>query len=120
MESTLGLLRSQAALIIQYRDKHGKFKSLDDLKKVAGAGFFEGRSEEGPDSVLVAMARKASGQCRSTNNWANCGGNSACSSLSGGFPGKWSLPGDNAKTMGRFEHPRQPDESLCSIRGGIF
>lgn len=39
MESTLGLLRSQAALIIQYRDKHGKFKSLDDLKKVPGLDF---------------------------------------------------------------------------------
>ena len=39
IESTLGLLRSQAALIIAYRDKHGKFKSLDDLKKVTGLDF---------------------------------------------------------------------------------
>jgi len=39
LESTLGLLRSQAALIIDYRDKHGKFKSLDDLKKVPGLDF---------------------------------------------------------------------------------
>ena len=36
MESTLGLLRSQAALIVAYREKHGNFKSLDDLKKVPG------------------------------------------------------------------------------------
>jgi competence protein ComEA len=39
MESELGLLRSQSALIIAYRDKHGKFKSLDDLKKVPGLDF---------------------------------------------------------------------------------
>ena len=39
MESALGLLRSQAALIIAYRDKHGNFKSLDDLKKVPGLDF---------------------------------------------------------------------------------
>jgi competence protein ComEA len=39
MESALSLLRSQAAAIIAYRDKHGKFKSLDDLKKVPGIDF---------------------------------------------------------------------------------
>jgi len=39
LESTLGLLRSQAALIIAYREKHGNFKSLDDLKKVPGLDF---------------------------------------------------------------------------------
>jgi competence protein ComEA len=32
----LSLLRSQAALIIQYRDKNGGFKSIEDLKKVPG------------------------------------------------------------------------------------
>jgi competence protein ComEA len=36
LESALTLLRSEAAAIIAYRDKHGKFKSLDDLKKVPG------------------------------------------------------------------------------------
>ena len=36
LESGLGLKRSEAALIIEYRDKHGAFKSLDDLKKVPG------------------------------------------------------------------------------------
>ena len=39
LESGLSLLRSQAAAIIAYRDKHGKFKSLDDLKKVPGVDF---------------------------------------------------------------------------------
>jgi competence protein ComEA len=39
LESTLGLLRSQAALIIAYREKHGNFKSIDDLKKVPGLDF---------------------------------------------------------------------------------
>jgi competence protein ComEA len=39
LESTLGLLRSQAALIIAYREKHGSFKSIDDLKKVPGLDF---------------------------------------------------------------------------------
>lgn len=35
-ESALSLRRSQAAAIIEYRDKNGPFKSLDDLKKVPG------------------------------------------------------------------------------------
>ncbi len=39
MESALSLLHSQAVLIIAYRDKHGKFKSLDDLKKVEGLDY---------------------------------------------------------------------------------
>lgn len=39
MESALSLLHSQAVLIVNYRDKNGKFKSLDDLKKVPGLDF---------------------------------------------------------------------------------
>jgi competence protein ComEA len=35
-ESGLSLRRSQAAAIIQYREKNGPFKSIDDLKKVPG------------------------------------------------------------------------------------
>jgi competence protein ComEA len=35
-ESLLTLLRSQAALIIQYRTKNGAFQSIEDLKKVPG------------------------------------------------------------------------------------
>jgi competence protein ComEA len=36
LESGLSLKRSQAAAIIQYREKHGPFKNIDDLKKVPG------------------------------------------------------------------------------------
>lgn len=35
-ESILSLRRSQAAAVIQYREKNGKFKSIEDLKKVPG------------------------------------------------------------------------------------
>ncbi len=35
-ESILGVKRSQAAAIIQYREKYGKFKTIEDLKKVPG------------------------------------------------------------------------------------
>ena len=36
LESRLSLRRSQAAAIIAYRTKNGKFKSIEDLKKVPG------------------------------------------------------------------------------------
>ncbi len=35
-ESALNLRRSQAAAIIAYREKHGPFKSIEDLEKVPG------------------------------------------------------------------------------------
>jgi len=35
-ESGLSLRRSQAAALIQYREKNGPFKSIEDLKKVPG------------------------------------------------------------------------------------
>ncbi|MFN7920853.1 MAG: helix-hairpin-helix domain-containing protein [Bryobacteraceae bacterium] len=35
-ESRLGLKRSQAAAIVAYRTKNGKFKTIEDLKKVPG------------------------------------------------------------------------------------
>jgi competence protein ComEA len=35
-ESALSLKRSQATAIIQYREKNGPFKSIEDLKKVPG------------------------------------------------------------------------------------
>ncbi len=35
-EAGLSLRRSQAAALIEYRTKHGPFKSIDDLKKVPG------------------------------------------------------------------------------------
>jgi competence protein ComEA len=39
LESAGGLLRREAAAVVQYRAKHGRFKSLDDLKKVPGLDF---------------------------------------------------------------------------------
>lgn len=35
-ESILSLKRSQANALIKYREQHGKFKSIEDLKKVPG------------------------------------------------------------------------------------
>ena len=34
--SGLSLKRSQAKAVVTFREKHGNFKSLDDLKKVPG------------------------------------------------------------------------------------
>lgn len=36
LESRLALRRSQASAVIAYREKNGRFKSIDDLKKVPG------------------------------------------------------------------------------------
>jgi competence protein ComEA len=36
MESRLGLRRSQASAVVAWRTKNGKFKSIEDLKKVPG------------------------------------------------------------------------------------
>jgi len=36
LESALTLKRSEAAAIVEYREKNGPFKSIDDLKKVPG------------------------------------------------------------------------------------
>ena len=36
LESRLSLRRSQAAAVIAYRSQNGKFKSIEDLKKVPG------------------------------------------------------------------------------------
>lgn len=38
-EAVLLLPRSQAKAVIQYRDEHGDFQSLDDLRKVPGLDF---------------------------------------------------------------------------------
>ena len=35
-ESRLSLKRSEAAAVIQYREKNGPFKTIEDLKKVPG------------------------------------------------------------------------------------
>jgi len=39
LESVAGLLRKEAAAVIEYRDKNGPFKTLDDMKKVPGLDF---------------------------------------------------------------------------------
>ena len=39
LEAALSLRRSQAALVIEYRTKHGRFNSLEDVKNVPGVDF---------------------------------------------------------------------------------
>jgi len=39
LESAFSLTRSETAALAAYRTKHGKFKSLDDLKKIPGVSF---------------------------------------------------------------------------------
>jgi competence protein ComEA len=39
LESALSLTRSETAALAAYRTKHGKFKSLDDLKNIPGVNF---------------------------------------------------------------------------------
>jgi competence protein ComEA len=39
LESVAGLLRREAAAVIQYREKNGPFKTLDDMKQVPGLDF---------------------------------------------------------------------------------
>ena len=39
LEAAGGLLRREAAAVMQYRQKIGRFKSLDDLKRVPGLDF---------------------------------------------------------------------------------
>jgi competence protein ComEA len=50
-EAAGGLLRREAAAVVQYRDKNGRFKSLDDLKKVPGLDFKKIESRR--DSMVV-------------------------------------------------------------------
>jgi competence protein ComEA len=53
LESAGGLLRREAAAVIQYREKHGRFKSVDDLKKVPGLDFKKIESRR--DYFIVVM-----------------------------------------------------------------
>jgi len=39
LELVAGLLRSEARAVIEYREKNGPFKTLDDMKKVPGLDF---------------------------------------------------------------------------------
>lgn len=52
LESAGGLLRREAAAVIQYREKHGRFKTLDDLKMVPGLDF---RKIDSRRDFLVVM-----------------------------------------------------------------
>lgn len=51
LEAAGGLLRSEAAAVIRYREQHGPFKSLEDLKNVPGLDFKKIESRR--DSVVV-------------------------------------------------------------------
>jgi competence protein ComEA len=51
LEAAGGLLRREAAAVIKYRDKYGRFKSVEDLKKVPGLDFK--KIEMRKDAVVV-------------------------------------------------------------------
>jgi competence protein ComEA len=51
LEAAGGLLRREAAAVIRYREQHGRFKSLDDLKQVPGLDFKKIESRR--DAVVV-------------------------------------------------------------------
>jgi competence protein ComEA len=51
LEAAGGLLRSEAAAVIRYREQNGRFKSLDDLKKVPGLDFKKIESRR--DAIVV-------------------------------------------------------------------
>jgi competence protein ComEA len=51
LEAAGGLLRSEAAAVIRYREQNGRFKTLDDLKNVPGLDFK--KIENRRDAVVV-------------------------------------------------------------------
>lgn len=51
LEAAGGLLRREAAAVIRYREQHGRFKTVDDLKKVPGLDFK--KIENRRDAVVV-------------------------------------------------------------------
>lgn len=51
LEAAGGLLRREAAAVIRYREQHGRFKSVDDLKNVPGLDFK--KIEARRDAVVV-------------------------------------------------------------------
>jgi competence protein ComEA len=51
LEAAAGLLRSEAAAVIRYRQEHGRFKTLDDLRKVPGLDFKKIESRR--DAIVV-------------------------------------------------------------------
>jgi competence protein ComEA len=56
LESVLSLLRKEAAAFIAYRDKHGPFKSFDDLKKIPGVPYK--KIEDRKDRLVFGMIAK--------------------------------------------------------------
>jgi competence protein ComEA len=52
LETAGGLLRHEAAAVIRYRQRHGPFKSVDDLKNVPGLDF---KKIENRRDALVVM-----------------------------------------------------------------
>ncbi len=51
LEAAGGLLRKEAAAVIRYREQNGRFKSIDDLKKVPGLDFKKVESRR--DAIVV-------------------------------------------------------------------
>jgi competence protein ComEA len=51
LEAAGGLLRREAAAVIKYREQHGRFKSVDELKKVPGLDFK--KIETRRDAIVV-------------------------------------------------------------------
>ena len=51
LEAAGGLLRREAAAVIRYREQNGRFKTLDDLKKVPGLDFKKIESRR--DAIVV-------------------------------------------------------------------
>jgi competence protein ComEA len=53
LEAVGGLLRREAAAVIRYREQNGRFKSVDDLRKVPGLDFK--KIELRRDAIVVVM-----------------------------------------------------------------
>jgi competence protein ComEA len=51
LEAAGGLLRREAAAVIRYREQHGRFKTVDDLKQVPGLDFK--KIENRRDAIVV-------------------------------------------------------------------
>jgi len=51
LEAAGGLLRREAAAVIRYRDEHGPFKSLEDLRNVPGLDYT--KIERRKDAIVV-------------------------------------------------------------------
>jgi competence protein ComEA len=52
LELVAGLLRSEARAVVEYREKNGPFKTLDDMKKVPGLDF---KKIDSKRDFIVAM-----------------------------------------------------------------